>query len=73
VIRPTEALRSLIDAGTPFMAADCYSALTGRIIEQAGFDAAYMGAGRCGSSSSGGPPRKSPPTRWPGSARRRSS
>jgi 2-methylisocitrate lyase-like PEP mutase family enzyme len=43
VIRPTEALRSLIDAGTPFMAADCYSALTGRIIEQAGFDAAYMG------------------------------
>ena len=43
MIRPTEALRSLIDAGTPFMAADCYSALTGRIIEQAGFDAAYMG------------------------------
>lgn len=41
--RPTEALRSLIDGGTPFMAVDCYSALTGRIIEQAGFDAAYMG------------------------------
>jgi 2-methylisocitrate lyase-like PEP mutase family enzyme len=43
VIRPTEALRSLIDAGRPFMAADCYSALTGRIVEQAGFEAAYMG------------------------------
>jgi 2-methylisocitrate lyase-like PEP mutase family enzyme len=43
VIRPTDALRSLIDDGTPFMAADCYSALTGRIIEQAGFEAAYMG------------------------------
>lgn len=43
MIRPTEALRSLIDAGTPFMAADCYSALTGRIVEQAGFQAAYMG------------------------------
>lgn len=43
MIRPTEALRSLIDGGTPFVAADCYSALTGRIIEQAGFDAAYMG------------------------------
>jgi 2-methylisocitrate lyase-like PEP mutase family enzyme len=43
VIRPTEALRLLIDAGTPFVAADCYSALTGRIIERAGFDAAYMG------------------------------
>jgi len=43
VNRPTEALRSLINSGTPFIAADCYSALTGRIIEQAGFDAAYMG------------------------------
>ena len=36
-------LRALIDAGQPFLAADCYSALTGRIIEQAGFEAAYMG------------------------------
>ena len=43
MIRPTETLRSLIDAGTPFMAADCYSALTGRIVERAGFEAAYMG------------------------------
>ena len=41
--RSTEALRSLIDAGTPFMAAECYSALTGRIVEHAGFEAAYMG------------------------------
>ena len=29
-------------------------------------------SGRCGSSSSGGPPRNSSPTRWPGSAHRRS-
>jgi 2-methylisocitrate lyase-like PEP mutase family enzyme len=41
--RPTTALRALIDGGPPFIAADCYSALTGRIIEQTGFKAAYMG------------------------------
>lgn len=41
--RPTTELRRLLDEGTPFLAADCYSALTGRIIEQAGFKAAYMG------------------------------
>jgi len=41
--RPTTELRGLLDAGTPFLAADCYSALTGRIIERAGFKAAYMG------------------------------
>jgi 2-methylisocitrate lyase-like PEP mutase family enzyme len=40
---PTQALRSLVETGTPFIAADCYSALTGRIVERAGFDAAYMG------------------------------
>jgi 2-methylisocitrate lyase-like PEP mutase family enzyme len=39
----TQALRSLIASGKPFIAADCYSALTGRIVEQAGFPAAYMG------------------------------
>ncbi|HLY83244.1 MAG TPA: isocitrate lyase/PEP mutase family protein [Acidimicrobiales bacterium] len=30
-------------AGPPFIAADCYSALTARIIEDVGFPAAYMG------------------------------
>jgi 2-methylisocitrate lyase-like PEP mutase family enzyme len=33
----------LIASGKPFIAADCYSALTGRIVERAGFEAAYMG------------------------------
>lgn len=37
-----QQLRSLI-AGGPFMAAECYSALTARIIEDVGFPAAYMG------------------------------
>jgi 2-methylisocitrate lyase-like PEP mutase family enzyme len=39
----TTALKSLIASGRPFIAADCYSALTARIVEQAGFEAAYMG------------------------------
>ena len=39
----TQALRSLLATGKPFIAADCYSALTGRIVERAGFPAAYMG------------------------------
>ena len=30
-------------AGEPFIAADCYSALTARVVEQVGFPAAYMG------------------------------
>jgi 2-methylisocitrate lyase-like PEP mutase family enzyme len=29
--------------GEPFLAADCFSALTGRIVEEIGFKAAYMG------------------------------
>ena len=41
--RRTTALRELLAGGKPFIAADCYSALTGRIVEQAGFPAAYMG------------------------------
>lgn len=40
---PTSSLRSLIASGRRFIAADCYSALTGRIVQQAGFEAAYMG------------------------------
>jgi 2-methylisocitrate lyase-like PEP mutase family enzyme len=35
-------LRSLLD-GEPFLAAECYSALTARIVEEVGFAAAYMG------------------------------
>ena len=38
----TTALRDLL-AGPPFIAADCYSALTARVVERAGFGAAYMG------------------------------
>jgi 2-methylisocitrate lyase-like PEP mutase family enzyme len=39
----TSSLRALIASGRPFIAADCYSALTGRIVQQAGFEVAYMG------------------------------
>jgi 2-methylisocitrate lyase-like PEP mutase family enzyme len=39
----TEALQALVKGGRPFIAADCYSALTARVVEQAGFPAAYMG------------------------------
>jgi 2-methylisocitrate lyase-like PEP mutase family enzyme len=35
-------LRSL-PTGEPFIAADCHSALTARIVEEVGFPAAYMG------------------------------
>jgi 2-methylisocitrate lyase-like PEP mutase family enzyme len=40
---PRQALRQLIDGPETFVAADCYSALTGRVIERVGFPAAYMG------------------------------
>lgn len=38
-----QELRSLIAGGEPFLAADCYSALTARIVQQVGFAVAYMG------------------------------
>jgi 2-methylisocitrate lyase-like PEP mutase family enzyme len=38
----TRTLRSLLE-GPPFIAADCYSALTARIVEHVGFEVAYMG------------------------------
>jgi 2-methylisocitrate lyase-like PEP mutase family enzyme len=38
-----QALRELVNGPEPFIAADCYSALTGRIVERVGFKAAYMG------------------------------
>jgi 2-methylisocitrate lyase-like PEP mutase family enzyme len=39
---PGGQFRELL-AGSPFIAADCYSALTARIVEEVGFPAAYMG------------------------------
>jgi len=39
-------LRELL-AGEAFVAADCYSALTGRIVERVGFKAAYLGGHAC--------------------------
>jgi len=40
-------LRSLIDSGEHFIAAEAYSALTGRIVERVGFKAAYLGGHAC--------------------------
>jgi 2-methylisocitrate lyase-like PEP mutase family enzyme len=38
----TEALRALMESG-PFLAVDCNTALTARVVEMVGFAAAYMG------------------------------
>jgi 2-methylisocitrate lyase-like PEP mutase family enzyme len=43
VSTPRHTLRQLLNGAEPFIAADCYSALTGRIVEHVGFKAAYMG------------------------------
>src|SRR5580658_2450308 len=40
-------LRDMIGAGQHFVAADVYSALTGRIVERVGFKAAYLGGHAC--------------------------
>lgn len=40
-------LRDLIDSGEHFIAADAYSALTGKIVEKVGFKAAYLGGHAC--------------------------
>lgn len=42
-----EKLRALIDAGEHFIAAEAYSAVTGRIVEHVGFKAAYLGGHAC--------------------------
>ena len=42
-----QKLRNLIDSGAHFIAADAYSALTGRIVELVGFKAAYLGGHAC--------------------------
>ncbi len=40
-------LRALIESGEHFVAAEAYSAITGRIVESVGFPAAYMGGHAC--------------------------
>lgn len=42
-----QKLRDLINSGEHFIAADTYSALTGKIVEQVGFKAAYLGGHAC--------------------------
>jgi hypothetical protein len=42
-----QKLRELIVSGEHFIAADAYSALTGRIVERVGFKAAYIGGHAC--------------------------
>lgn len=42
-----QKLRDLINAGDHFVAAEAYSALTGRIVESVGFKAAYLGGHAC--------------------------
>ena len=42
-----QKLRDLIGAGEHFIAAEAYSALTGRIVESVGFKAAYLGGHAC--------------------------
>jgi 2-methylisocitrate lyase-like PEP mutase family enzyme len=44
---PGETLRKLIESGEHFIAAEAYSALTGRIVESVGFKAAYLGGHAC--------------------------
>jgi len=45
--RQAQRLRQLIDSGEHFIAAEAYSALTGRIVERIGFKAAYLGGHAC--------------------------
>src|SRR5262245_61653469 len=42
-----QKLRDLFQSGHHFIAADVYSALTGRIVERVGFKAAYLGGHAC--------------------------
>jgi 2-methylisocitrate lyase-like PEP mutase family enzyme len=47
VTNPAQKLRALIASGDHFIAAEAYSALTGRIVERVGFKAAYLGGHAC--------------------------
>lgn len=42
-----KAFRDLLNTREPFIAADVYSALTGKIVESVGFKAAYLGGAAC--------------------------
>ncbi|MCE7795937.1 isocitrate lyase/PEP mutase family protein [Sphingobium sufflavum] len=44
---PAQKLRDLITKGEHFVAAEAYSALTGRIVQSVGFQAAYLGGHAC--------------------------
>ncbi|MDE2404203.1 MAG: isocitrate lyase/PEP mutase family protein [Sphingomonadales bacterium] len=44
---PGAKLRALIESGEHFIAAEAYSALTGRIVQHVGFKAAYLGGHAC--------------------------
>jgi methylisocitrate lyase len=44
---PGEKLRARIESGEHFVAAEAYSALTGRIVQHVGFKAAYLGGHAC--------------------------
>ncbi|WP_231636172.1 oxaloacetate decarboxylase [Novosphingobium sp. ST904] len=44
---PGEKLRALIESGEHFVAAEAYSALTGRAVQHVGFKAAYLGGHAC--------------------------
>jgi 2-methylisocitrate lyase-like PEP mutase family enzyme len=50
-----QKLRNLLNAGEHFTAADCYSVMTGRIVEHVGFKAAYVGGHACGAFHYGVP------------------
>jgi 2-methylisocitrate lyase-like PEP mutase family enzyme len=43
-----QKLRELLRTEDNVMAADCYSGITGRIVEHVGFKAAYAGGHACG-------------------------
>jgi 2-methylisocitrate lyase-like PEP mutase family enzyme len=47
MLSQAQKLRDLIDRREHFIAADAYSALTGRIVERVGFKAAYLGGHSC--------------------------
>ncbi len=44
---PSQKLRALIESRDYFIAAEAYSALTGRIVQSVGFKAAYLGGHAC--------------------------
>lgn len=50
-----QQLRKLVESREHFMAADCYSVLTARIVEHVGFNAAYVGGHACGAFHHGVP------------------